>query len=158
MWWVLAGVVIVLLFVLSHVDDWSRDFTTNVASTAEPGGKLQPLRVPLAPIETANRVRRVVESMPRWTLAPESGPGVDQAVTLGPKNTEFSGTDVEIHLIRTTPIMRFKDDIYVRLAPGEAEGTTTIHVRSQSRLGRGDLGQNPRNIRELLQRLSHALP
>jgi uncharacterized protein (DUF1499 family) len=49
--------------------------------------------------------------------------------------------------------MRFKDDIWVTLAPGETEGTTIVQVRSQSRLGRGDLGQNPRNIKELLSRL-----
>jgi len=144
MWWVLAGVVIVSLFVLTHIDDWSRDFTTNVAATDDPGGKLQPLTVALQPLETANLVRGVVETMPRWAL--------------GDQNTPPDADLAELHLIRTTPIMRFKDDIYVRLTPGEVEGTTTIHVRSQSRIGRGDLGQNPRNIRELLERISHAQP
>jgi uncharacterized protein (DUF1499 family) len=139
MLWVLAGVAIVTIFIFSHVDDWSRDLTTNVAWTDEASEKLKPLRVARSPEVVKGELLRVVESMPNWKVADSDGGASD-------------GT-LKVHLIRTTTIMRFQDDIWVSLTPGDLAGSTVVRVRSQSRLGRGDLGQNPRNIRELLGRL-----
>jgi len=139
MLWVLAGVTIVTIFIFSHIDDWSRDLTTNVAWTDESSEKLKPLRVTKSPEVVKSDLLRVVESMSNWSVADASDDASD-------------GT-LKIHLIRTTTIMRFKDDIWVSLVPGDTAGSTMVQVRSQSRLGRGDLGQNPRNIRELLGRL-----
>lgn len=49
-----------------------------------------------------------------------------------------------IEATATTPLMRFKDDVVVRL---RAEGAgTRVDLRSKSRLGRGDLGTNARRI------------
>ena len=53
-----------------------------------------------------------------------------------------------MNLIRVTPIMRFTDDITVILR-NEKEGTR-VKATSQSRVGKGDLGQNPRNLKELV--------
>jgi len=139
MLWVLAGATIVTIFIFSHIDDWSRDLTTNVAWTDESSEKLKPLRVAKSPEVVKSDLLRVVESMSNWSVADASDDASD-------------GT-LKIHLIRTTTIMRFKDDIWVSLVPGDTAGSTVVQVRSQSRLGRGDLGQNPRNIRELLGRL-----
>ncbi len=143
MLWVLAGAAAVTLFMFAQVDDWSRDLTTNVASTDPPTGDLQPLALDLSPEEALTKVRRSVANMPRWQFV-DSSRDADQ----------LPGTIV-VHLVRTTPLMRFKDDIEVRLIPGPNQQSTTVHIRSQSRVGRGDLGQNPRNIRELLKMLSH---
>ncbi len=44
----------------------------------------------------------------------------------------------------TTSLMRFKDDVVVRLRPDGAG--TRVDLRSKSRLGRGDLGTNARRI------------
>lgn len=145
MLWVLAGVALVTLFVFSHVDDWSRDLTENTARTDEASATLKPLRIAKPMSVVHDDLVRMVETMKRWEVAADT-PGE---------------TESRIHLVRTTPLMRFKDDVWVTLSPdsptaGEpsaAPESTRVHVRSQSRIGRGDLGQNPRNIRELLDQL-----
>jgi uncharacterized protein (DUF1499 family) len=144
MLWVLAGVAIVTIFIFSHVDDWSRDLTTNVARTDAASENLKPLRVARSPEVVKGELLRVVESMPSWQVADSDGRASDG---------DASDGTLKVHLIRTTKIMRFKDDIWVSLVPGDSERSTVVQVRSSSRVGRGDLGQNPRNIRELLGRL-----
>ncbi len=140
MLWILAGVAIVTIFIFSHIDDWSRDLTTNTAWTDDASQTLKPLRVAKPPEPVKADLLRVVESMSNWRVA-DSDDSVKGDAAL------------QVHLVRTTTIMRFKDDIWVTLLPGDSDGSTVVQVRSQSRLGRGDLGQNPRNIRELLGRL-----
>ena len=54
----------------------------------------------------------------------------------------------EIRVEATTRVLRFVDDITIRVEPSE-EGAR-VHVRSASRVGRGDFGQNARNIRAFL--------
>lgn len=56
-----------------------------------------------------------------------------------------------LEAVATTPMMRFKDDVVVRLRP-EGSGTR-VDVRSRSRIGRHDLGTNARRIQEFLDRL-----
>ena len=55
----------------------------------------------------------------------------------------------------TTRLLRFKDDIVVRMRSGEAG--TRIDVRSKSRVGRSDLGANARRIRRLFDALRESL-
>jgi uncharacterized protein (DUF1499 family) len=57
-----------------------------------------------------------------------------------------------IEAIDTTRLMRFKDDIVIRLR--EEGARTRVDVRSKSRLGRGDLGTNARRIRRYLAALT----
>ena len=53
-----------------------------------------------------------------------------------------------IAAVATTRLLRFKDDVTIRV---RAEGATSrIDVRSRSRVGRGDLGTNARRIRRFL--------
>jgi uncharacterized protein (DUF1499 family) len=64
---------------------------------------------------------------------------------------EIVASDVSagrIEAIATTRLLRFKDDVVIRLR--EEAGQTRVDVRSKSRLGRGDLGTNARRIRHLL--------
>jgi uncharacterized protein (DUF1499 family) len=147
MLWVLAGSAVggaaVTLFIFSHIDDWSRDLTTNTASTDEASDDLKPLTLHMPIGQALDKLRRTVDELDRWEESPSSTENV-------PATTD------DIHLVRTTPLLRFKDDVYVRLQPSDDGQSTTFHVRSQSRVGRGDLGQNPRNIRELLQRLQQS--
>ena len=87
---------------------------------------------PVAPERLLAAARRAVETLPRW-------------------NVETSG-EGEIRAIRATRLLRFRDDIKVRVY---AEGTGAgVEITSASRMGKGDLGQNPRNIKELLQALA----
>jgi len=142
MLWILAGVIVVAFFVFKDVDDWGRDLTTNTASTDDGYRDLKPITIPRPPDQTANYVTSMAATLPDW--------GVESGAVAMPAQ---DGT-INLHFVRTTKLMRFKDDVYVRLVPGEEPDTTVVHVRSQSRLGQGDLGQNPRNIRELIGLLS----
>lgn len=118
------------------IDDWGRDLSINYANieigASDPGLESPILKV--SPQEAADLVRNWVETQSKWTLA--SVDEEDDAV-------------VAMHLIRTTPLFRFKDDVRIRLAP-EAHGTR-LTAESRSRVGKGDLGQNPRNLKELLR-------
>lgn len=57
-----------------------------------------------------------------------------------------------IEAIATTRLLRFKDDVAIRLR--EDGAGTRVDVRSKSRLGRGDLGTNARRIRRYLAALT----
>jgi uncharacterized protein (DUF1499 family) len=54
-----------------------------------------------------------------------------------------------------TPVLPLEEDVEVKIR--RKGGKTVVHVRSQSRLGGWDFGQNARNIRELLAALDAEL-
>lgn len=56
----------------------------------------------------------------------------------------------------TTRVFGFVDDVTVRVEP-VTEFVTRVHVRSASRVGKGDFGQNARNIRTFLDELDARL-
>ncbi|UUO07122.1 DUF1499 domain-containing protein [Blastopirellula sp. J2-11] len=139
--WIGLGVIgaVVLFFVFAvvmTVDDWSRDLSTNVAETRIKAA--DPLLRPLLVKGTADCAAKVVQeqiaSLSRWNVERVDG-----------------GEKTVIHATRKTPLWGFVDDIRVTITPGDE--TTSITVYSKSRLGKGDLGQNPRNIKELMRRL-----
>ena len=123
-----------MVSVFSRIDNWKRDLTTNHARLTDDAADEQ-LRPPLVrgiPAEVADRIAAWVESQTRWSLV----------------NQKTFDEGLEMNLIRVTPIMRFTDDITVILR-NEKEGTR-VKATSQSRVGKGDLGQNPRNLKELV--------
>ncbi len=73
-----------------------------------------------------------MKSLPKWRL----------------ESRRDEGGSIKLHFVRTTGIMRYQDDIHVVIAP-LAVGSR-LNANSRSRVGKGDLGQNPRNLRELL--------
>ncbi len=83
----------------------------------------------VAPGRLIPAVRRAVEGPPRWSLE--------------------AGEDSEVRAVRKTRLFRFKDDVTARVHP-DPDGAR-LQLKSASRLGRGDLGQNPRNLEELLR-------
>lgn len=84
---------------------------------------------PVDPQNLLTAFRRAVETLPRWNAEP-SGEG-------------------KIRAVHATRLLRFRDDVEVRVyAEGAGAGA---EITSASRIGKGDLGQNPRNIEELLQ-------
>ena len=131
---------VIILSVFSRIDNWKRDLTTNQARLSDDAGDEQ-LRPPVimgTPAEVAKRIERWVDQQERWKLVSQQK--IDQGV--------------EMKLTRTTSIMRFTDDIDVVL---RAEGDATrVQAQSQSRVGKGDLGQNPRNLKELVGSLMQA--
>jgi uncharacterized protein (DUF1499 family) len=84
---------------------------------------------PVAPERLLPAVRRVVEGLPRWSQEAADGS--------------------EVRAVRKTRLFRFRDDVTARVRPDP--GGARLELTSASRLGRGDLGQNPRNLEELLR-------
>ena len=84
---------------------------------------------PVAPGHLLPAVRRAVEGLPRWRLEAAEGS--------------------EVRAVRKTRLFRFRDDVTARVRP-DPDGAW-LELTSVSRLGRGDLGQNPRNLGELLR-------
>jgi uncharacterized protein (DUF1499 family) len=127
-------VALPVVAVLVQVDDFGRDLTTNWAETswAASDTLLRPVRVDMTLGEAAELVKEAAQSLGRWEFLTE----------------EASGAAIVLRYVRTSALFRFRDDITVRV---EDDGNRRlVTVRSQSRIGRGDLGQNPRNIKELL--------
>jgi uncharacterized protein (DUF1499 family) len=88
---------------------------------------------PVAPGRLLPVVRRAVEGLFRWSL----------------EAAEAS----EVRAVRTTRLFRFRDDVTARVRPWVRPypDGARLELTSASRLGRGDLGQNPRNLEELLR-------
>jgi uncharacterized protein (DUF1499 family) len=113
-----------------------RWFTKNWANTSEPTHPdLYPLTVPHSPDAVPEIVKKAVAMLPRWQVESE-GPG-------------------ELKLTRRTRLFRFVDDITVTIK--SAGPGAMIHAASKSRVGKGDLGQNRRNILELWGAIQKAL-
>ncbi len=133
---VLAGLG--FLVVALQVDDWGRDLTTNVAETARDAAEplLRPLTVSVAADEAAELVLAVAAALPRWRF-------VSDDVDNGTRRLRF---------VRTSRFFRFRDDVTVWIEDlGEQR---IVRARSASRVGNADLGQNPRNLRALMQALT----
>lgn len=143
--WLLLGVgAIVFVLVVAvalTVDDWSRDLVTNHAATDEhsPDPALRPIRTDGIAADLAAVVVASAQTLPNWRMVSQE---VDPAAAT-------------IRLVRTTPLWRFRDDITVRISVDGDE--SVIAAESRSRVGKGDLGQNPRNLRELLTEVRERL-
>ena len=138
---VIGVLAVIMLSIFARIDNWRRDWTTNFASLdpAADDPDLRPLTLAESPTELTERIRKWIDSRPKWALASQ-----DLA----------EDGSVKIHLTRTTPVLRFTDDIHVVLRPQD-QGTT-VEAESRSRIGKGDLGQNPRNLKELVQALKRS--
>lgn len=71
--------------------------------------------------------------------------GSFQDLDADPENTQ-------LHAVAVTPLLRFKDDFYVRVL--EAEVGSTLAIYSHSRIGGGDLGANRRRVLRFVDRLN----
>lgn len=120
------------LFVLNEKFTMSlfRWFTRNWADTDEDThADVKPVELPMPPAEALAQIEATIRRLPRWHVE-----SVDaEAVT--------------IHATRRTRTVRFVDDVTIRVE--SVESGSRVHARSQSRVGKGDLGQNRRNLLEL---------
>lgn len=138
--YVAAGVGILMAGkVIWMIDDWGRDFISNHAelSATNPDKTLRPILTQHSVSEVETAVERWVDSQSTWAIHADSA-------TTAPENSLG-----QLHLTRTTPVLRFVDDIEVRIAKQSNPQQTVLTAQSQSRIGKGDLGQNPRNLRIL---------
>jgi uncharacterized protein (DUF1499 family) len=95
---------------------------------------LAPLKLPLSPDQAFAKVAESARAMPRWRIVSEDAKaGVLEAVA-------------------STRIMRYKDDVVIEVRP-DGKGAA-VHMRSKSRLGKGDLGANAARIRRFFEALA----
>jgi uncharacterized protein (DUF1499 family) len=134
---VLIGIAFALFVLFALLEDWKRDLTTNYAQLDENASdpSLRPMVFTMSAEEVASRVTQWAETMPRWEL----------------QSREQTADHLQLHFTRRTRVLRFTDDVYVQLS--ERDGETRLDAESRSRFGKGDLGQNPRNLRELTNAL-----
>jgi uncharacterized protein (DUF1499 family) len=88
---------------------------------------LAPITVSLTPPEAFDRSRQVAEQL-GWTV------------------TRTDSAAFAIEAYATSRIFRFVDDVAIRIRPN-GQGGSTIDLRSNSRVGGGDLGANAQRIR-----------
>jgi hypothetical protein len=122
------------LFLFGYVDDWSRDFTRNSASISPDAedSRLHPLVSRLSTEHLVEAARRAGGRIRTWEHIGDANEG----------NTTL------VLFERTSRIWRFKDDIIIIIEDLGRE--RMISGKSESRIGFGDLGQNPRNLRRFL--------
>ena len=87
------------------------------------------------PEEITATVERAIEELSRWSLE--------------------SSANGELHATRRTGLFRFIDDVTVQVVGGSYG--SEVYFESASRVGKGDLGQNPRNLAELLETIDQQL-
>jgi uncharacterized protein (DUF1499 family) len=92
-----------------------------------------------SPGQVAEALKKALDGRPGWTVV-----GSGQ----GPGGTVVSA-------VHQTRVFRFEDDVTVKIR--RQDGATTVSVRSRSRVGKWDFGQNARNIRDLLTALDSSL-
>lgn len=136
------AVLAILLAIALQVDDWSRDLTTNRAATSIDSSDpaLRSLVLPASVDQVKEAINRFAEQNDAWTCD-----AIDTT----------SATATTLSLVRKTRWLRFADDVQVFLQA--TDRGTRVEVASESRVGKADFGQNPRNIRELLRALRDAL-
>lgn len=115
--------------------DYSGPETAALQQQAFPD--IAPLRTATPAAEVFARAREVVADS-GWTLV------------------EASEADGRIEATAETSWVRFKDDVVVRIT-ADADGQTRVDVRSKSRMGRGDMGQNAKRVRGFLAALEAKL-
>lgn len=141
------------------VDDWSRDLSTNRAATDADAD--HPLMRPITQRFTVEQLDDAIGSLcqdlPAWSTPAKAKPLPADSLVELPAGVDPAAVR---HLVRTTSLMRYRDDIWLIAAPLAEDDAVSggneklrLHVESRSRVGKGDLGQNPRNIRELNQQM-----
>jgi len=94
---------------------------------------LGPLRLAVPPAQAFSRVQLAARSMPGWQITNEN-----------PEGLRLEGTE-------TSDLFRFVDDFVIEVRP--SNGGSEVHMRSKSRVGRGDVGANAARIEAFFARL-----
>lgn len=97
---------------------------------------LAPLQIPRPAQEVFELVKEVAATMPDWQRISELAR--DGALAL--------------QYVAVTPILKLRDDVVIEVKP-EGASYSSVHLRSKSRIGRGDLGKNAQRIRVFLRAL-----
>jgi hypothetical protein len=137
---ILAGLAAVA-FLLLYIDDWSRDFTTNEAT--------------LTSTDLDPRLRRMIEARSAEELVAGAKMAARRIGNWSYVGEADYGDRTELQFVRTARLLRFKDDVAIRIV--EEDGLRMIVGESRSRVGFADLGVNPRNLRRFFTELHNVL-
>ena len=139
----LTAVAVVGLGIFAAYYVPSAGWSSNDITTGKHPGypDLQPRRYDMPIRDVAAYAAAVISKTPRWKLMdsdPENGV-VTAEVTVFP--------------------LPFTDDVTITVTPDDAEGKySRVVVRSHSRVGKADMGENARHIRLLLAEMDKRLP
>jgi uncharacterized protein (DUF1499 family) len=121
--------------------------------------ELPPASMPAAPVAQAKKGTDASDAVldAKTTITQSRGEAVATAAPNIPPVTEpASGAEAgTLHAVATTPIFGFADDVVIAIK--DDPSGTRVDMRSASRLGTHDLGQNARRIRRLFADLDVAL-
>ena len=101
---------------------------------------LQPRSYGAGEDKVATALKTVIARLPGWRVV---------GAASGPR-----GTDVQAE--HQAPVLGLAEDVTIRVR--RQGGRTEVSVRSRSRTGPWDFGQNARNVRALFQELDRELP
>ncbi len=135
MWLAIAG-GLVLLGGIALLRAWPVINSVETGRTPE-YPDIQPRRYQERKERVYEAARRAVEQLPRWVLVSQ--------------NPEQAVIKAEV----TSRLFRFVDDVQISIE--EKDGSVLVNVRSASRVGKGDFGQNARHIRSLFEELDRQM-
>ena len=150
--WIAITVLAVLAplaLVALKIDDWGRDLSTNRAVT-DPDAD-HPLLRPIAQRFTLDELDAVLTALcqdhSNWMQ-----PATTKTLPDDSPLKQLTDATATRHLVHASNLFGFRDDVWIAVRPETDETGDTklrMHIESRSRIGIGDLGQNPRNLREL---------
>ncbi len=101
---------------------------------------IQPLSLPFSPPIVLDAILHAVHALPNWAII------------------SYDKDRGEVRAEATTSLFRFVDDVEIRVqSKAEGKQGVLVEVRSASRVGKGDFGQNARNIRKLFEEIKRQL-
>jgi uncharacterized protein (DUF1499 family) len=134
----LAITAIIIVSVFARIDNWQRDLSSNFAETdaSSDDAALRPVTLNQSRDEVSAMIQQWADNQRDWQFVTE----------------DRASAETKLHLTHATRLFRFVDDVHVTIND-EAEGVT-VNATSRSRIGKGDLGQNPRNLQVLMNAVS----
>ncbi|MEO1527791.1 MAG: DUF1499 domain-containing protein [Planctomycetota bacterium] len=140
-WIAIAITVAIFAAIAIRIDDWGRDWSENFAEL-----DVDAERSELRPLTLQGPIESLVKRLDDWTTQRGQWELVSSTIYERPLE---DGTLATSKLTRRTAVFRFVDDIEVRFVQEGDGSQITLYASSQARVGKGDLGQNPRNLIEL---------
>jgi len=138
---IVIGIVVVFVLCVVAILFIGRTFyPDNIAKTAEDGGK-KGLKTRVYKADSVTVAKAVKELVPTLSTYGGSWKIVDKS----------DGDEVKAFKIEV-PVIIFTDDLEVKIAI-KTDGEVKVNVRSASRVGKSDFGENARHIRKFLSAL-----
>ena len=155
--------IIIAVFVLLVAVVWAT-LVANKARFLEAPGLATRLSVYLGQNQAETADQHAFAEL-RTPLFERDAAGLYQAVLaaadeLGWHIEQQDAQQLQAHLVVSTPLLGFKDDVDVRVSPAAGAAPTpqsTLWLRSRSRVGKADFGANAGHIQRLIAAIEQRL-